>query len=280
MTQQIEMTDYVATRWYRAPELLVGDRQYDTAVDVWAIGCVFCELYSGVPLWPGKSDVDQLYLIRKTLGNLIDKHITILKSNPHYKNVHIPEPDTIEPLEQKFPYVSERSLDFMKSCLVMDPEKRFTCAQLLQNPYFDGFTNEFERERKEQTQRLQREQQKLLQQVKPPSNVYVAGAGQTKQNPGGKTHPTLTGITGTQLTSIHSTSTNAGEYLRSSRLEIYPEHDPRVHVPKTRFGNAQHQNLPANDLDMSMKPAPQTKRLAHGDNFTHFPSIQNNSFSS
>ena len=50
----------------------------------------------------------------KILGNLIDKHITILKSNPHYKNVHIPEPDTIEPLEQKFPYVSERSLDFMK----------------------------------------------------------------------------------------------------------------------------------------------------------------------
>ena len=49
-------------------------------------------------IWPGKSDVDQLYLIRKTLGNLIDKHITILKSNPHYKNVHMPEPDTIKPM--------------------------------------------------------------------------------------------------------------------------------------------------------------------------------------
>ena len=47
-------------------------------------------------------------------GNLIDKHVIILKNNPHYKNVHIPEPDTIEPLEQKFPYVSEKSLDFMK----------------------------------------------------------------------------------------------------------------------------------------------------------------------
>ncbi|CAF4308715.1 unnamed protein product, partial [Rotaria sp. Silwood2] len=181
--QQLEMTDYVATRWYRAPELLVGDRQYGTAVDVWAIGCVFCELYSGVPLWPGKSDVDQLYLIRKTLGNLIDKHVAILKSNPHYKNVHIPEPDTIEPLEQKFPYVSERSLDFMKSCLVMDPEKRLTCGQLSQHPYFDGFTNEFERERKEQQKHLHREQQKLLQQqAKIQNNVYVTGAKQ--QNPG------------------------------------------------------------------------------------------------
>lgn len=61
-------TDYVATRWYRSPELLVGDTQYGPPVDVWAIGCVFAELLAGVPLWPGKSDVDQLYLIRKTLG--------------------------------------------------------------------------------------------------------------------------------------------------------------------------------------------------------------------
>ena len=63
-------TDYVATRWYRAPELLVGDTQYGPPVDVWAIGCVFAELLSGIPLWPGKSDMDQLYLIRKTLGKI------------------------------------------------------------------------------------------------------------------------------------------------------------------------------------------------------------------
>ncbi|MGH0170913.1 UNVERIFIED_CONTAM: hypothetical protein FKN15_069419 [Acipenser sinensis] len=63
-----DYTDYVATRWYRAPELLVGDTQYGPPVDVWAIGCVFAELLSGNPLWPGRSDVDQLYLIRRSLG--------------------------------------------------------------------------------------------------------------------------------------------------------------------------------------------------------------------
>ncbi|CAF2034685.1 unnamed protein product [Rotaria magnacalcarata] len=275
MTQQLEMTDYVATRWYRAPELLVGDRQYGTAVDVWAIGCVFCELYSGVPLWPGKSDVDQLYLIRKTLGNLIDKHVAILKSNPHYKNVHIPEPDTIEPLEQKFPYVSERSLDFMKSCLVMDPEKRLTCGQLSQHAYFDGFTNEFERERKEQQKHLHREQQKLLQQqAKIQNNVYVTG---TKQQSQGKTLPSLTGITGTQYANVHATSNNPGDYLRPSRLEIYLDSDQRINVNKTRFGNTQHPSVPAtsvvNDPDLSIKPSPQTKRLAYGENYTHLPNI-------
>lgn len=63
-----EYTDYVATRWYRAPELLVGDTCYGPPVDIWAIGCVFAELLTGQALWPGKSDVDQLYLIKRTLG--------------------------------------------------------------------------------------------------------------------------------------------------------------------------------------------------------------------
>ena len=64
-------TEYVATRWYRAPELLVGDTQYGPAVDVWAIGCLFAELMTGQPLWPGKSDFDQIYQLRKTLGKYL-----------------------------------------------------------------------------------------------------------------------------------------------------------------------------------------------------------------
>lgn len=60
----------MATRWYRAPELLVGDTQYGPPVDIWAIACVFAELLTSRPLWPGGSDVDQLYLISHTLGIL------------------------------------------------------------------------------------------------------------------------------------------------------------------------------------------------------------------
>lgn len=77
-------TDYVATRWYRAPELLVGDVQYGTPVDVWAIGCVFAELVRGTALWPGRSDVDQLYLIRKTIGDLLPLHHTIFNQNEYF----------------------------------------------------------------------------------------------------------------------------------------------------------------------------------------------------
>nr|KAF6483599.1 cyclin dependent kinase like 1 [Rousettus aegyptiacus] len=131
-------TDYVATRWYRSPELLVGDTQYGPPVDVWAIGCVFAELLSGVPLWPGKSDVDQLYLIRKTLGDLIPRHQQVFNTNQYFSGVKIPDPEDMEPLELKFPNISYPALGLLKGCLHMNPAERLTCEQLLQHPYFDS----------------------------------------------------------------------------------------------------------------------------------------------
>ncbi|XP_032474162.1 cyclin-dependent kinase-like 1 isoform X4 [Phocoena sinus] len=131
-------TDYVATRWYRSPELLVGDMQYGPPVDVWAIGCVFAELLSGVPLWPGKSDVDQLYLIRKTLGDLIPRHHQVFSTNQYFSGVKIPDPEYMEPLELKFPNISYPALGLLKGCLHMNPAERLTCEQLLGHPYFDS----------------------------------------------------------------------------------------------------------------------------------------------
>uniref|UniRef100_A0A3Q3WKX0 cyclin-dependent kinase n=1 Tax=Mola mola TaxID=94237 RepID=A0A3Q3WKX0_MOLML len=137
-------TDYVATRWYRAPELLVGDTQYGPAVDVWALGCVFAELLSGIPLWPGKSDMDQLYLIRKTLGDLIPRHQQVFSNNQFFCGVSIPEPQDMDPLEQKYPNLSHQALSVMKGCLRMDPSERLTCEQLLQQPYFDSLRGKSE----------------------------------------------------------------------------------------------------------------------------------------
>ena len=66
-------------------------------------GCVFVELVKGEALWPGKSDVDQLYLIRKNLGDLIPRHMQIFKANEFFCGLSIPDPGTIEPLEHKLP---------------------------------------------------------------------------------------------------------------------------------------------------------------------------------
>jgi cyclin-dependent kinase-like len=61
------LTDYVATRWYRAPEILIGSN-YGKEVDMWAIGCIMGEISDGEPLFPGETEIDQLFIIQKLLG--------------------------------------------------------------------------------------------------------------------------------------------------------------------------------------------------------------------
>ncbi|XP_037595941.1 cyclin-dependent kinase-like 4 isoform X1 [Cebus imitator] len=153
-------TDYVATRWYRAPELLVGDTQYGSSVDIWATGCVFAELLTGQPLWPGKSDVDQLYLIIRTLGKLIPRHQSIFKSNQFFHGISIPEPEDMETLEEKFSDAHTVALNFMKGCLKMNPDDRLTCSQLLESSYFDSFCeDQIKRKARNEGRNRRRQQQ-------------------------------------------------------------------------------------------------------------------------
>uniref|UniRef100_A0A5K3EXN9 cyclin-dependent kinase n=2 Tax=Mesocestoides corti TaxID=53468 RepID=A0A5K3EXN9_MESCO len=138
-------TDYVATRWYRSPELLVGDTHYGPPVDIWAVGCVFAEMLTRVPLWPGRSDLDQLYLITRNLGNLLPQQQKTFLTNSYFSGVVLPRPQTVEPLEAKFegmrPRITPAELEVLKSCLVMDPNSRSTCSALLQLPYFQKTRN-------------------------------------------------------------------------------------------------------------------------------------------
>ncbi|KAM7540579.1 hypothetical protein Aperf_G00000044358 [Anoplocephala perfoliata] len=134
-------TDYVATRWYRSPELLVGDTHYGPPVDIWAVGCVFAEMLTRLPLWPGRSDLDQLYLITKNLGNLLPQQQKTFLTNIYFTGVVMPRPQSIEPLEVKFegmkPKITPEELEVLKACLAMNPNNRYSCAALLKLPYFE-----------------------------------------------------------------------------------------------------------------------------------------------
>ncbi|KAH8855630.1 Cyclin-dependent kinase-like 1 [Schistosoma japonicum] len=136
-----EYTDYVATRWYRAPELLVGDTQYGTAVDIWAIGCVVAEMLTALPLWPGRSDLDQLHLITQTLGDLVPRHREIFEKNCFFKGYKLTVPENRKDLGEKFtslqPPITTRELNFLQSCLSMDPTERLNSEALLKHPYME-----------------------------------------------------------------------------------------------------------------------------------------------
>ncbi|XP_070544778.1 cyclin-dependent kinase-like 2 isoform X2 [Ptychodera flava] len=159
-------TDYVATRWYRAPELLVGDTKYGRAVDIWAIGCLLAEMLSGEPLFPGDSDIDQLYHIIKCFGNLIPKHREIFHKNPLFVGMRLPEVRQLEPLEKRLPKVTSEALALMKYCLLLDPNERPNCGQLLKHEFFrkNGFSEKFPAELRAKIQKEMIENPLLRQQ--------------------------------------------------------------------------------------------------------------------
>jgi cyclin-dependent kinase-like len=140
-----DYTDYVSTRWYRAPELLIGDQNYGKAIDVWAIGCLYAEIITGEPLFPGDSDIQTLYLILQIFGDqLNEKHKKMILKNPAFKHIKI---DKIEDdLDRKFKSINADALDLLKKCLVMDPAERQDCNSLLTHQYFEDFNEAFEEE--------------------------------------------------------------------------------------------------------------------------------------
>ena len=75
-----QKTQEICTLWYRPPEILLGDANYTSKVDIWSIGCIFAELISGYPLFPGDSQIDQLFHIFRLCGTpTSDKHVSLTK---------------------------------------------------------------------------------------------------------------------------------------------------------------------------------------------------------
>ncbi|RZC32392.1 cyclin-dependent kinase-like 4 [Asbolus verrucosus] len=137
-------TEYVATRWYRAPELLVGEANYGAAVDIWAIGCLFAEMMTGDPLFPGESDIDQLYLIVKMLGKPCHRHQQLMSRNSQLRAMVKSASGDLDFLKH-FPNWPLYALEFLSCCMKMDPHERATSEELLKNNFFthDRFPQKF-----------------------------------------------------------------------------------------------------------------------------------------
>ena len=144
---QSQLTDYVATRWYRSPELLLmtDDLLYGKEVDIWAVGCIMGEITDGQPLFPGESEVDQLFIIQKVLGPLPSYLQNEFTKNPRFVGLKFPDLTKPETLEKRYSgKMDQIQIDLLNGLLQMNPQKRLTAEQALVHPYFDDM-----RERKD-----------------------------------------------------------------------------------------------------------------------------------
>lgn len=132
------MTEYVVTRWYRAPELLLYCDNYGTSIDVWSVGCIFAEILGRKPIFPGTESLNQLKLIIDVLGSQTEANLEFIDnvkakrfimSLPYSRGVNF---------ASLYPHADPLAIDLLQRMLVFDPSKRITVTEALYHPYFSG----------------------------------------------------------------------------------------------------------------------------------------------
>ncbi|KAF9288473.1 MAP kinase [Linnemannia elongata] len=136
------MTEYVATRWYRAPEIMLSFQSYTKAIDMWSVGCIFAEMLGGKPLFKGRDYVDQLNQILQILGTPDEATLRRVGSERAQAYIRsLPRMPTIH-FQQLYPRASPLAIDLLEKLLNFDPAARITVEQALAHPYLAAYHEE------------------------------------------------------------------------------------------------------------------------------------------
>lgn len=128
----------VVTLWYRAPDVLLGSRTYSTSIDVWSCGCIFAEMISGVPLFRGRDNQDQLLHIMRIVGTPNPMQFAkMCKETPEIQQKQFPQYPRM-PFHNVLPKASPQALDLLDKLLKFDPAERISAADALAHPYFSS----------------------------------------------------------------------------------------------------------------------------------------------
>ncbi|XP_020281716.1 putative serine/threonine-protein kinase C05D10.2 [Pseudomyrmex gracilis] len=133
------LTDYVATRWYRAPEILIASKRYTKGIDMWSLGCILGEMLLGKPLFPGSSTINQVERIMATLPPPTDEDLMSVSAGYGTNLLEKTPSGPRRSLRDLLPEVSEKALNLISNLIVFNPTQRLTAVEALEHPYVADF---------------------------------------------------------------------------------------------------------------------------------------------
>jgi renal tumor antigen len=128
-------TEYISTRWYRAPECLLTDGYYNYKMDLWGVGCVFFEITALFPLFPGNNELDQIHKIHNVLGTPEPEILSRFQQKASHMDFNFP-PKAGTGIKSLIPHASADCLDIITQLLTYDPDKRISARKALKHPFF------------------------------------------------------------------------------------------------------------------------------------------------
>ncbi len=132
---------YLCSRYYRAPELIFGNTDYDSSIDIWSLGCLIAEMFIGKPIFQGENTVDQLLQIIKILGTPDTEQLSFLNKNNTIKNCYQFPPVKPFTIQKLMSGKSKEIVNLLQKIFTYEPHKRLTALEIMAHPFFDDLRN-------------------------------------------------------------------------------------------------------------------------------------------
>jgi serine/threonine protein kinase len=136
--ENLELTEYVVTRWYRAPEIMLSTKEYTKAIDIWSTGCIFAELLGRKPFFPGDDYIHQLRIICEKIGTPEEKDLHFVTSEKAKRFMQNQPIRCGISFSKIFPQAKPFAIDLLEKMLVFDPTKRISVEEALAHPYLES----------------------------------------------------------------------------------------------------------------------------------------------
>ncbi|XP_030603462.1 serine/threonine-protein kinase ICK isoform X2 [Archocentrus centrarchus] len=276
-------TDYVSTRWYRAPEVLLRSTSYSSPIDQWAVGCIMAELYTLRPLFPGSSEIDTIFKICQVLGTPKKNDWPEAYQLASAMNFRWPQcvPSNLKTL---IPNASPEAIHLMTDLLQWDPKKRPASAQALRYSYFHvgqalGTPQQILEQGRPQLSRVplqaplqsqQMQQQPLLLKPVPPSqppppNQHCSPSRPLQQIQPSPASPAAQAAAYQRHTELVREQQQPKHILKQGQTEGTPQsHLPYIVDKSLQSKQTRQETENANLLSYQMKPKVGRRRWGHG----------------